>query len=194
MNGAGRPEWAKGVTIAFDMDGVIAKWQEKATQEQVAATGYFISLEEEARVKEFVFFLLSLGFKLIFLSAVFVDDHSAREKGKWLDNRGLPESLVPRCFVPYGEDKNKYVGEDKNIILIDDFGKNLEAWRASGRRAIKFYNGINNRPKMEFDENGTARIQLDSWNGPSISKDMSVEDMYAVLIGQIALLNLTNWS
>lgn len=172
-------------TIYFDMDGVLAKWDPTASQEMVAAPGYFLTREPEENAISLVKKLVDTGCDVRILSSVYTDDHSEKEKTAWLEKYGLKD--LPRTFVPYGEDKFQYIGELKNQILIDDFGKNLKAWRGAGLTAIKFYNGVNDRPRMEFDENGVAHIKQDSWDGISINNRMRVQDMHAVIVGAMTI-------
>lgn len=51
-------------------------------------------------------------------------------------------------------------------ILIDDWNKNLESWRAAGGRAVKYCNGINSP---------------ESFNGLILDENMSAEDIVKML-------------
>ena len=172
----------KNNTIIYvDMDGTLAKWNNNASREEVGTKGYFTKLQPEPKMVEFVKLLADKGFNVEILSAVYNDNHSSNDKTEWLRSIGLDH--IPRNFVPYGSDKSNAIkNEYQNHVLIDDYGKNLSAWSDV---AIKFYNGINNMPKITFSSSGYASICPDTWNGLSISKDMSINDMFSVLIGSL---------
>ena len=69
----------------------------------------------------------------------------------------------------------------------EDFKKNLEEWKHHGGTAVKFYNGINDRPHIIFAEDKTARLVQDSWVGVSIDHRESPKEMAALIIGLIEL-------
>ena len=171
--------------INFDMDGVLAKWNELASEEEVNAPGYFIDREVEPKAVCLLKNLRDNGHRVRILSCVFQNGYAENEKSLWLDSVGLGD--VERIFVPYGKDKFQYVNELEEQLLIDDFGDNLRAWRNAGEDfiPIKFYNGINDRPKIKIDSEGRTVIQVDSWDGISINHRMSVKDMQTVVEGVV---------
>lgn len=122
--------------IYCDMDGVLAKWNPDASQEEVAERDYFLNREIEFPMVAAVHLLLQKGYDVRVLSAAYTV-RACWEKRQWLNGAGLIG--IDATFVPYGEPKSDYVDED-NAILIDDFGKNLKEWTGV---PVKFYNGIN---------------------------------------------------
>lgn len=172
--------------IYFDMDGVIAKWNENASIEDVSSKGYFLSVEPEMTVRNLILFLQNLGFDIKILTAVYENGYAAAEKRQWLKNIGLE---IPIIFVPYGHRKTDYIPKEGINILVDDFKKNLEEWEQNPFfKAIKFYNGINNRPRMTFDEMGVGHLTQDSWQGLSINHNQSYEEMAMVICGAIMFM------
>jgi len=175
--------------IYFDMDGVLAKWNENASVEETQVPGYFIAREPERNVIRLVKFLKGLGFDVRILSAVYPNGFAEKEKKAWLERNDLGD--IPAVFVPYGADKYSYIDNsvlsNGTAILIDDFKKNLEEWKHHGGIAIKFYNGINDRPHIIFAEDKTARLVQDSWVGVSIDHRESPKEMAALIIGLIEL-------
>ena len=145
----------------FDMDGVLATWQE-SPWETVLSDGYFLSRSPEPKMIHLARLLSAHeGCRVGILSAVIQDDHSETEKRLWL-RRFCPFIPVENIFfVPYGSSKSECVPENlRGAVLIDDYTVNLRDW--SGK-AVKFYNGIN----------GTKG----TWTGPSIRLDMEIPDM-----------------
>ena len=165
----------------IDMDGVLAVWNPNATEEETHEKGYFLQRDVELSVVAFVRLLLSRGYDVSILSSVYQDEHSISEKEKWLDSVGLDD--VPRIFVPYGEDKHKYIDTTGILpVLIDDFSKNLTAWENEGYLAIKFFNGINNMPKLKIVD-GKIEVKMDTWKGYSIDNRMTPQMMFTVVTG-----------
>ena len=167
--------------IFIDMDGVIARWNEKASEEETHQKLYFLNREPEESSVELIKKLQKAGFLLCFLSSVYIDDHSIFEKNTWLDQRGFEN--IPRIFVPYGESKSDYIPKGKHI-LIDDYSKNLMQWIEAGGIAIKFFNGINNRPKLTIVD-GVVEVKLDGWTGYSIDYRMTPQQM-ATIVSAVA--------
>lgn len=151
--------------IFIDMDGVLAKWEETSIEETFKP-GYFARREVEGKIAELIHRLMAAGKNVAILSAVYTEGTAWADKESWLKSHGLGD--IPRIFVPYGEDKNKYIVPDEHIpVLVDDFSKNLHAWTRAGYRGVKFYNGINGH-------HGT-------WTGYSIDHRMTVDQMYTVV-------------
>ncbi len=169
------------VTIYVDMDGVLATWSEEASEEETHTRGYFLSRPADVTAVEFVKTLCKNGYDVRILSAVYQDDHSAKEKEQWLLSHGLD---IPHVFVPYGDSKGDYLTDTSKIrVLIDDYNKNLKEWEKVGL-PIKYFNGINNRPKLEAIGN-VIRIRQDSWTGYSVDNRMSSRQMYMLLTGLV---------
>lgn len=177
------------VIIYFDMDGVLAKWNEFASVEETQVPGYFLAREPEPHAIVLVRFLKKIGLDVRILSAVYPNGFAEKEKKAWLESHDLSD--IPVVFVPYGADKYSYIDKsvlsDGMAILIDDFKKNLLEWRGHGGIAIKFYNGINDRPHIIFAEDKTARLVQDSWVGLSIDHRESPAQMAALIIGVIEM-------
>ena len=164
----------------FDMDGVLAKWNEHASEEETHQPGYFLEREVELSVIALVRRLKDEGADVRVLSSVYEDDHSAAEKRQWLMSVGLGD--VDPVFVPYGHDKFRYVcpKEDEALILIDDYGKNLTNWERVGYIPVKFFNGVNNKPRLSVVD-GEIKVHTDTWSGFSIDHRMSVDQMHVIL-------------
>lgn len=127
--------------LFIDMDGVLCKWQDDKSIEEVATKGYFASLPQQENVVSAIKALVQMGFEVFILSAVFIDNHSINDKNTWLNNY-LPEiNMRHRIFVPYGERKSDYIPNPKrDDFLVDDLSRNLHEWHGVG---IKMLNGIN---------------------------------------------------
>ncbi len=164
--------------IYVDMDGVLAKWNENASEEETHKKGYFISREAELSALSLVRLLKDAGMDVNILSSVYQDNHSVEEKKEWLDMNGLKD--IPRTFVPYGEAKRDYVERGDNI-LIDDYSRNLRQWEEEGYTAIKFMNGINNRPKLTI-VGDSVTVKIDGWEGYSIDYRMTPKQMFTVVM------------
>lgn len=167
--------------IYVDMDGVLAVWEQGVSEESTHENGHFRHKEYEKTAMELTKKLISAGYKVCILSAVYNDDHSTDDKIWWLNRGGLGD--VMHTFVPYGRDKYAYVNAYKNElpVLIDDYSKNLKAWADHGYLAVKFMNGFNNLPKLTVAENGNVHMTLDSWTGYSIDRRMTVDTMYTIV-------------
>ena len=155
--------------LFVDMDGVLAAFT-YTSQENLLAPGYFRNLPPQPRVLRAVSKLCRAGFDVYVLSAV-LNDTAAEEKREWLKEYlpDLPEEKI--ILSPCGEDKSLYVpgGIREDDVLLDDFTRNLEAWRKHGT-AVKLLNGIN----------GTKG----SWTGKRVSykDDMLAEKLADVLL------------
>ena len=163
----------------IDMDGVLAVWNQQASEEETHENGYFIGRDVEFSAVAFVRMLKDRGNDVCILSSVYEDDHSAQEKDLWLNRAGLPD--IQRIFVPYGKDKHEYIKAEGALpVLIDDYTKNLVAWENEGYLSFKFMNGFNNQPKLKV-VNGTAHVNGDSWTGYCIDKRMTPSQMYLLV-------------
>ena len=171
------------IIFYIDMDGVLAMWEENVSEEETHEKGHFLNKEAEESAVGLVRMLKDAGEDVRIMSSVYRDDHSGMDKHMWLNEAGLQD--IPRIFVPYGDDKHAYIEDDDALaVLIDDYGKNLRAWEADGNLAIKFMNGINNRPKLTI-ANGIVHVKQDTWTGYSIDRRMSPRQMY-LLVTSIA--------
>lgn len=152
------------IKLFVDMDGVLAVWNPTATLNDTHQPGYFINRDIEVRVKELIFRLRDEKIDVRINSAAY-DIEAESEKNIWINN--YVDATIERIFVPYGSNKADYVIGTDNI-LIDDYTDNLLKWLASGKgKAIKFLNGINGKSGR--------------WTGPTISKNMTVDEMIAVI-------------
>lgn len=169
----------KNIKIFIDMDGVLAKWNTKATKEDTKKNGYFLSCEPEQIIISLINRLKKLGFDVSILSCVYPETNSATEKKTWLKKYDLFD--IKHVFVPYGKNKANYVKNDNETlnVLIDDYSNNLHQWESQGEnyRGIKFYNGINGA-------NGTW---ANKW---SINKYMTIDQMLLSIGFKLAEINL----
>ncbi len=150
--------------VYIDMDGVLCRWNTEASVEDTFEDGYFLRREEETAVKDMILALMRDGYSVSILSAAYEEGTAKADKQQWLIDHGLGE--VPATFVPYGQDKNKYVASG-NQVLLDDFSRNLHAWEQAGKTGVKFMNGINGNHG--------------SWNGYVITNRMTAEQMAVIL-------------
>ena len=147
------------IRIFLDMDGTLALWQSDKTMDEIGKKGYFATLPPIKNTVDAINELIDIcrdkdfpyDIEFYILSAALQDGHSATDKLLWLGEY-LPRIPVKNCiFVPYGMDKAKYIKRKfkrkfrlgKLWILLDDFSKNLHAWKRSGGTGIKVMNGIN---------------------------------------------------
>lgn len=79
----------------------------------------------------------SMKYDLCVLSAVNYADGVAG-KHEWLDAHCPEIPRQNRYFAKLGRMKNKYATD--NALLIDDFGKNIEAFVMAGGKGVKFDN------------------------------------------------------
>ena len=150
--------------IYVDMDGCLAKWRTDASVEDTFKPDYFANLELEPKLKELIQMLRNSHEDVALLSSVYQEGTAKRDKLRFLDKHDMLD--VPVVFVPYGEDKSKYVRSAFNV-LIDDFSQNLRDWENAGYTGIKYYNGINGN-------HGT-------WEGYSINHKMPADKMFVVV-------------
>lgn len=144
--------------IYIDMDGVLAKWNTKASVEDTFEKGYFLKCVPDTKMIELTEYI-SMFWDVSILSHAYENGYAEAEKMEWLDAYGLDEERISRIFVPYGIPKAEFLHLSDNrdtLFLIDDFSKNLINWESYPNcYGIKYYNGINGT-------HGT-------WNGESLS-------------------------
>ena len=137
------------IHVFFDLDGVIFKFNFGASEEEIHATGYFESLEEDQLVVNAIKNLFYGdvakidNVKFHILSAAF-NPTAVEEKKRAVKRIGL--GSIDQIYLPYGTDKSKYVSHlGGKFILVDDFTKNLIAWGNAGENFIpvKYLNGGN---------------------------------------------------
>lgn len=125
--------------VFFDMDGVVAEFNKKATMEEVFSEGYFKGLNPMQSSIDIAKALQDKGYEVFILSKSRGDKIS--EKIEWLKEYMpfiKPENI---CFVPLnGEKKNFIYAPRESDILIDDYNPNLLEWHGI---AVKGINGIN---------------------------------------------------
>ena len=148
--------------IFFDMDGVLAEWK-SVPPEKLNRRFFFLTRRPDFKMIRLLKNLTEKGEDVRILSAV-LNRYAEKEKRIWLRIFGINPNRA--TFVPYGEEKAKYVPIGKNI-LIDDYSKNLHQWEDAGNVAVKYYNGVNGT-------NGT-------WKGKGISRNMSVSQMETLI-------------
>ena len=134
--------------VFFDMDGVLAQWQEGMPIEFVSSPGYFARLPAEQNVVDALKMLAQFSnIELHILSAVFEEPHNVEDKQKWID-QVIGSDVKPQNihFVPTDQRKSGAIGNiGPNDILIDDYSKNIREWEEDGGTAIKMFNAVNAR-------------------------------------------------
>ena len=131
-----------------DMDGTIAEWR-SGMDDQLRTPGYFRNLKPTGFLAPFKEYA-AMGGEIYTLSSYLTDCQALPDKHGWVDEY-LPEvKRERRLFVPCGVNKadfvKKWFGLDtltEQMILFDDYSKNLHEWKAAGGKGIKCYNGIN---------------------------------------------------
>lgn len=169
--------------IFVDIDGTLAVFTPVNKIETLYEEGYFRNLEPHkntiAGLK--MFMKDNPEIEVYILSSVLADSpYALDEKQAWLDQY-LPEiNREHRIFPPCGAEKADYVpGKMKSTdILLDDYSKNLIAWKNNGGTGLKLMNGIN----------GTKG----SWQGYTIpGYNILPEHFYSKLTGITRQLGLT---
>ena len=70
--------------VYFDMDGTIAKWRDVPVEES-RKPGYYIDLEPETELLDFLAAALKADENMNILSSYYTDTRALLEKKKWLD-------------------------------------------------------------------------------------------------------------
>lgn len=141
--------------IFIDMDGTLARFHDEAAYlERMYEPGFFRGLHP------FSDFLLAVNFSLFtgglnkkdvyILSSVIESPTCETEKREWLKKYMPDFTEEQQIFCPMGVPKAELVpkGINPDDILIDDYNKNLEEWRAAGGLAVKFVNNINDKGRF----------------------------------------------
>lgn len=152
------------IKLYWDLDGVCAKWNTKASIEDTYMPGYFANRAYQWNV---IWAMYQIAhehpeIEVNILSHYYMNGCALADKQTWcnyMDNVctvSYPNANIGRIFVPYGLSKYLFINQKENTvnILIDDYTKNLLEWNNAGREAsnieanaqfagIKFLNGIN---------------------------------------------------
>lgn len=143
-------------TIYFDMDGVLAKWQPKATMEEVFSLGYFENLPKNKNIVESARLLIAKGYKVRVLSKSCYT--AIPEKINWL-RRELPEiSLEDVVLVPLEANKSDFVGNEEISLLVDDYNPNLDNWKGKRIKCITPCNHTNPKFDSVYSEHNELLI------------------------------------
>ena len=163
------------IAIFVDLDGTLAWWIPSTTPEDLIAPGYFRMLPAYSEMVENVRYLISVGYSVFALSACMPTlGDPVDEKNRWLDQY-LPEigkdyRLFCRCDQSKWQVAHTAAGDNKTLILLDDYSKNLHAWveDSDGKGiGIKIMNGIN----------GTQG----TWQGAKISNTCSPKELQEII-------------
>lgn len=144
----------------FDMDGVLFKFDNSLTSlEPLYEEGYFKHLPTHRLAIQCMQELLNEGPEQVYVLSHYISSNAYNEKLEVLQEIFPDLDIHNIILVPYGENKSDYVpiAVKENDYLIDDHTPNLEQWKDSGGKAIKFVNDINDRK--------------DTWKGSRIEYD-----------------------
>ena len=134
------------IRLFVDMDGTLAKFNPVTKMETLYEKEYFSKLPPMwnmvLAVKNLV---ASKDMEVFILSACLDSPYAREEKNQWLDEY-LPEiDNEHRIFCEYGKEKSLFISHHiESDVLLDDYTKNLNAWKGVG---IKVLNGINDTNK-----------------------------------------------
>lgn len=131
-----------------DMDGTIAEWR-PGTDSQLRLPGYYRNLRPTGFLPSLKAFAAEYG-RVYILSSYLTGCQALQDKQEWMDEHFPEIDRKQRLFVPYGACKADFVKEQfgldvltEEMVLFDDFSKNLHEWQAAGGKGVKCYNGIN---------------------------------------------------
>lgn len=105
--------------------------------------------------------LLDAGEKVCILSTR-KNAEADLEKSDWLCYWGLKN--LP-CFFSREKEKYLFAKKEETSILLDIFSDSLSRWESHGNVGVQYQRGTH-----------------ETWNGYSISSDMSIDEMAAVLL------------
>lgn len=162
----------KNIVYYWDMDGPLAQWDTRATVYDTWQPDYFKNRVVMENSVQAIRLMQKNGICVKVLSSVY-NETVADDKIWWLKYKaGLD---LPAVFVPYGEDKSKYIEEGEGMfhVLIDDHTPNLNQWKQAGLFGIKFLNSIN----------GTGKNGKNTWTGPIVSERMTPEALCFSVVG-----------
>ena len=72
------------MTIYFDMDGVLARWNPRASTEDTKKAGYFLTPKAEYSVLYCIKALMRKGYTVRILTAYYTGGSAMAEKQEWL--------------------------------------------------------------------------------------------------------------
>jgi len=155
----------------FDMDGVLAVFNFKATQEDLRTDDYWISRPCHSNMILLAFLLILLGYDVFIITAT-LEDHprAIKEKNGWL-NILLPMiSSNKRIFTVCGEDKIASVPEfnPETDILIDDYGVNCKTWEDAGGTYVKVSKNKQDAEKEEAKHRYVIHPEMNPYDAARI--------------------------
>lgn len=154
------------INVFFDMDGVIAEWNEKATLEDIFSEGYFRNVSPN---KVTINVLKNLFKKYVntepsqvrfFILSARYDDESNEENRFEKDKRYFLSKYdikFPVCFVSCGKSKKEvfdlypFLNPKDYNLLFDDHTPNLVDWENNKNIGIKWLNKINGSNKSKYE-------------------------------------------
>ena len=159
--------------VFFDMDGTLARFYDDPNAlDRMWEPGYFKGLKPYQNMIDAIKKLNTVpGLELYILSATTTENEYS-EKFEWI-NKYLPGifgyhqiGFVSPRTVKAEHVKAKFGDDLAKAILIDDYNKNLNAWKEHGGTAVKFVNEINDK-----GTNGPL------WPGERVSFTDTVDDI-----------------
>lgn len=144
------------MNLYVDLDGTLARWNKNASFEDLLKEGYFLSLEQERSLVEWInAAALRDKYSIIILSHYLSESRFAlKEKKAWIWKH-LP--MVTRwILIPTDQEKGRFIVDMqghrlcKDDVLLDDYSKNLIDWEKEGGYGIKWINAVNNSRTSAF--------------------------------------------